>query len=523
MVVAACGSDRLVETGGALSAQPSALDFKNVPVGLSVTLKVKLTNTTARAVSVTSVDFGTPEFSSPQKAFTVPAADSVDALVAFAPQKLGEFSGAAVFKSALGPVTVSVRGVGVVANICAPCGTVPASTCASGQTLITYTPAGTCIESGCAFEPHSVECAVACDAVAHACAPSDAGPSDAGQGADAGTGSPDAGSPDAGSPADAGPGGGGTPPDAAVTPDAGFDAGVVDTGPHGHADWFDGGEYTWDPPAGVTHAHFYGCGAGGAGGSVPGATGGGAACGRSDIQRDSGRPVRVRVGRGGQEPGNGGGYTALFFSGSGNLEDYILGGGGGGGNGCAGCTGHFGGKGGAGGDGQGKDGEVYFGTGQVCSTARGGLGGRPWGGPIDGAGGLGGEVPGGSGGVRCAGGFGSRLSGGTSKTLTDGVTCALNGGAFLWNEGGSEAGAGGSGGAGAFGGGGGGFVKGLCGGGGGGGSSVLFGATSRVYEGDGRNPGFASFGRMGAGLGGEEALDPTSNYKGADGYVLITW
>lgn len=256
---------------------------------------------------------------------------------------------------------------------------------------------------------------------------------------------------------------------------------------------------------------------------MPGATGGGAACAEATFFVVPGRAVRARVASGGQQPGNGGGYTALYFTNAGQFEDFIVGGGGGGGNGCAGCAGHFGAKGGAGGAEQGKDGEVYFGSGTVCSTARGGLGGRSVGGPIVGAGGLGGESPSsGNGGQRCAGGFGSFYAGGCSKTVSATV-CDVNGGAFMWREGGSEPGGGGAGGAGYFGGGGGGFVKGWCGGGGGGGSSLVNVPSAVIFEGNDQTPGFSSFGRDGAGRGGDEALTAASNFKGADGYILITW
>lgn len=500
MLGIACGADRLVVSEDQLIA-PTLLDFKAVPVGLSVALPVTLTNLGARPIFVSSVSFDAAAFSGPQKTLVVPAGESIAPLFSFSPTKVGELGGFAVLSTSAGLVTVSLRGQGVPREVCEPCSSPPKRFCATAQTLITYEAAGDCIEGGCQFKAASHICSGACDEATRACVEADAGRRDAGVfssgGFDAGMPRGDAGSPVA-------------------------DAGPADTGPHGHFDMFDGGEYTWEPPAGVTKARFHGCGAGGAGGSVSGATGGGAACGEANFPVVPGRVVRIRVGVGGQQPGNGGGATSLYFTNSGNLEDFILGGGGGGGNGCAGCAGHFGGKGGAAGDERGQDGEVYFGSGSVCSTARGGLGGREEGGPIYGTGGLGGELPGGTGGLRCAGGFGSRLHGGPSKTV-NGSVCDVNSGAFMWMEGGSEPGGGGGGGAGAFGGGGGGFVKDLCGGGGGGGSSVLIGPSAIIYRGDGPTPGFFSFGRPGAGTGGQPALDASSSFKGADGYVLIEW
>jgi len=506
--LASCGEDRLVVSDGQLILEPRTLDFKEVAIGLSVALTVKVNNPGPRSVTLSAITVEGGAYSVSAKTLTIAPGDFMLALVSFSPTSLGEATGVASFKSVDGVVTLGLRGVGVPRMTCRPCSSPPTSFCASSQTLVTYAPSGTCIEGGCEFTANSEACSGECDNTARTCVTRDAGSTppvlvDAG-------------------PAriDAGNGGGGVVIDAGVIDGGAFDAGPPR--PSGYVEFFDAGEYTWIVPPGVTGAMFHGCGAGGAGGSVMGATGGGAACGEARFSVQPGRAVRVSVGRGGQQPGNGGGYTGLYFTASGSIEDSVLGGGGGGGNGCATCSGHFGGKGGAGGAEIGQDGEHYFGSGATCSVARGGLGGRELGGPFYGAGGLGGESPSGSGGVRCAGGFGSRLQGGSSKTV-DGTTCNANGGAFGWREGGSELGGGGAGGAGAFGGGGGGFVKDLCGGGGGGGSSYLLGSSATIYAGDGRNPGFVSFGRSGAGRGGEEAIGPAASFRGADGYVLIEW
>lgn len=280
------------------------------------------------------------------------------------------------------------------------------------------------------------------------------------------------------------------------------------------------GESTFVVPAGVQSIQFELWGAGGAGGSQSGATGGGGAYVLGEFGVTPGETLTIMVGEGGVTTGDGGGSSVILDSSS-TVWFVAAGGGGGGSDGNSGnsCTG---GRGGAGGADQGENGtDKTSGLGGYCDTAQGGTGGSLSSGGTGGV--YYGQAP-----YPCEGEDGAYMEGGASNGTYS--NCYVNR-ASWWEAGGGQAnGGGGGGGAGYYGGGGAGFFWTYCGGGGGGGSSYAHSSANSVTKSGGsqQNPGNASSAN-GAGLGGDRAYNPStgawdSSYGlGADGRVTLSW
>ena len=270
-------------------------------------------------------------------------------------------------------------------------------------------------------------------------------------------------------------------------------------------------------------------GAGGAGGTQLGATGGGSAYVSFAYPVTPGDQITVMVGQGGQNYGAGGGASLLFLDyglSSEILMGVSAGGGGGASDGNSGNS-WSGGGGGAGGGTTGQPGQ-HLGVHQngttysYCQVATGGTGASQT------IGGGGGSYLGTANG--CDGFPGEYLGAGSTKSQgsSSSFSCVTST-ALLWNSAISQGnGGGGAGGGGYYGGGSGGFVWTYCGAGGGGGSSWINPNASNpvITSGSDQVQGNAS-NSQGAGMGGNRAYaNGTASATagvGSSGRVVFTW
>ena len=289
------------------------------------------------------------------------------------------------------------------------------------------------------------------------------------------------------------------------------------------------GESIFTVPNSVQTLYIDMWGAGGAGGTQLGATGGGSAHASFSYSVSAGDQITVMVGQGGQSYGEGGGATLLFLDytlSSEVLLGVVAGGGGGASDGNSGNS-WSGGAGGAGGATYGQPGQNLGvhqngSTYAYCQAATGGTGASQT------IGGGGGSYVGTENG--CDGFPGAYLESGSTKSqgVFSGFSC-VTGTALLWNSSASQAnGGGGGGGGGYYGGGSGGFVWTYCGAGGGGGSSWInsFASNPVITGGSNQAQGNASA-SQGAGMGGNRAyangIANSSVGMGASGRVVFTW
>jgi hypothetical protein len=301
---------------------------------------------------------------------------------------------------------------------------------------------------------------------------------------------------------------------------------VTDPVPGGGDTYDMPGSYDFVVPTGVTQLDVRSWGAGGSGGVMAGATGGGGAYIEATVDVTPGETLTVYVGEGGaigdthfsrRDGGSGGGASGVLRSGT-----PLVVAGGGGGAGSDGASGTFatGGAGGAGGGAVGEPGQdITLPPTSECQGATGGGGGT------QSAGGAGGVGTSNGGANTCVGEAGGPLAGGSGSNSGCG---GFSEGPEDWMAGGTTFnGGGGNGGSGYFGGGGGGAVTTYCAAGGGGGSSYAEGTATNVtmVGGSGRTSGEPT-----AGLGGAQIVNPgfpavmdASDSHGRDGRVELSW
>ena len=294
---------------------------------------------------------------------------------------------------------------------------------------------------------------------------------------------------------------------------------AIDTLPTFHEFTVDG-EYRLPLPPEVSRIAIQLWGAGGAGGSQAGATGGGGAYVSAELSVIGGEILTIYVGQGGIQAGQGGGASYVLMG-----EDIVAVAGAGGGGASDGNSGNSwaGGAGGAGGRIGQNGGDL--GSGPAYSYCRGATGGK---GATQNAGGEGGGAPVGTAENLCNGEDGTSNQGGGQSTLSGSGHCSSVGATF-WNAGnpGGSNGHGGSGGGGYFGGGGGAAIWTYCGAGGGGGSSWVVGdALEAVYlDGGGQSEGNYNESN-GVGRGGDRCQNipgATCDRQGRNGYVSVSW
>lgn len=436
----ACQPKPLSSNSPWVEAEPLALDFGPIPVGLTVTLPVVLKNTGRYELVVDPAQSDLSMFTGPTTALHLDVGERRAVDIGFTPAEVGVHTSVVHLRSnaANDPdLGLAVTGQGTPRLVCAACDSPPADSCASAGTLITWEPHGTCVMNKCEYQAATIYCGGACVAPPAHCTALDGGAVHAGKDAGVADGSvEDAGKVDAG--IDAGPA---------------VDGGGIFTEP---------GSWSFVVPAGIHSVTVKAWGGGGGGGNQTTAFGGAGAFVRATLVVTPGEVLEVQVAEGGLQPGNGAGASAVL---RGPVPLVIAAGGGGGGSdGCSGCTAGANGHGGAGGASQGQNGaEFGAAIAPFCTGATGG------GGATATQGGAGGTSTG-SASSKCPGQPGTTLTGGRASGVVN--ACDTSPGATGWHQGGGQGnGGGGAGGAGRFGGGGAGFIWTYCAGGGGGGSS----------------------------------------------------
>lgn len=171
-----------------IEADPSALEFGPMPIGLSATLPFDIRNLGKKALTVQPARMDGADFSGSTDKVVISPGSHLVVEFSFSPTEEGERTGVAHLLSDAendADLTIELRGLGLPQQACGNCMFPPQSYCATGTTLMTYESVGTCVDNQCQYPAKTVICGTSCDATQRKCA--DSGTDGGGAAADGGS------------------------------------------------------------------------------------------------------------------------------------------------------------------------------------------------------------------------------------------------------------------------------------------------------------------------------------------------
>tara|TARA_B100000683_G_C12497664_1_gene556677 strand:+ start:1138 stop:2943 length:1806 start_codon:yes stop_codon:yes gene_type:complete len=190
MSFSSCSCEREVfvrQSGALISVNPMALDFGDVPMGLSSTRTIEVLNLGQMPLkisdwvlvdeeSVFSVELGVDQ---------VGVSSSETISVTFSPTAIKEYQGTLTLNTDAENTKLTLiplSGQGLPDSICGDCDEPPEDRCMSEYDLLVYDNVGACVEGECQYQASQIYCEFGCDPDTHRCK-GDSGPieeSDAG-------------------------------------------------------------------------------------------------------------------------------------------------------------------------------------------------------------------------------------------------------------------------------------------------------------------------------------------------------